>query len=622
VWAKRSVKKSLSREDSSTDWSDNAATTRRNRVALDIRSSSDVPTNVGSEPSSPAVRIELKCPLCGDIFGAGEETCPRDGTMLFALTQRARLAHFEDEDSFDDFDVIATKVAVGKPGSGKNVPSADTLPPDDGLVGRTLDNRYRIVRRLGKGSMAVVYVAEQLSIKRKVAVKVLSPTMNMDLKELNRRFEAEAQIIARLTHPNTVRLFDYGRTPDGRPYFITELLSGRPLEEVLKKGPLNSIEVLEIIRQVARSLEEAHALGIVHRDLKPANIFIDRVGGHLAVKILDFGVAKVANGALGAMRAHATLSGTLLGTPAYMSPEQCLGEKVGPRSDLYSLGVIAYHALAGEPPFTGNTATLLGQHVSATPRLLAQRVPGLDPRIESLVHSLLSKNPDDRPGTAGSLASRIDDLERSGTVFAVPVMAPPPRPPSRRRGKLSLVAISGGIALALLAASFMSPEPRAVPAGYVDAPVSDEVHHAFFTAVGNAKYGDAIARLSQANAAQPHYDVSYNIIAAYDAWGGHCPEVMAEVERFMKLCMGCPRAETAAPRLGRIYERCSVSVMIGSVPSGAHLWIDGVDRGTTPSVMNLPAGRHVAEIKHRGRARKTTFETTPGRPAQFILELE
>jgi len=234
--------------------------------------------------------------------------------------------------------------------------------------------------------------------------------------------------------------------------------------------------------------------------------------------------------------------------------------------------------------------------------------------------SLLSKKPEDRPPTAGGLATQIDDLERSGTVFAVPVMAPPPRP--KKSKKMSLFAVAAGVGLAVLAASFMGPAQRDVPVGYVDAPVSDEVHHAFFTAVGQNRYGEGIALLEKAVADEPHYDTAYNIVAAYDAWGEHCPEVMGAAERFMKLCMNCPRASTAAPRLGRIYERCSVSVMIGSVPSGAKLWIDGVERGTTPSVMNLAAGKHVAEIQYKGRSRKRTFETTPGRPAQLILELE
>ncbi len=635
------------------DWEEDAPT-RRNIGDRGIRSSSEIPTAVTADPSL----VELKCPTCGERF-RGVEVCPRDGAELYALTERAGapIPH-----RFDESEAADTLIA------GRTLAVIDTEPPDDNLIGQTLDGRYRIVRRLGKGSMAFVYMAEQLSIKRKVAVKVLSPESGVDLADLNRRFESEAQIIARLTHPNTVRLFDYGRTRDGRPYFVTELLGGRSLEEVLRDGPLNSIDALEIMRQVARSLEEAHGLGIIHRDLKPANIFVDRVGGqparsnaregrsseppkggdryhlargdalegrsserrvegaskggdryHLALKILDFGVAKVKVESE-STRPQATLAGTLLGTPAYMSPEQCLAEPVRPESDLYSLGAIAYHCLAGRPPFTGNTAALLGQHVSASPPPLGRRVPGLDPRIESLVMGLLSKDPAKRPSSAGALASHIDDLERSGTVFAVPVVAPR----SRQRRPIRHLAIAIGLLVtALTAMSFMRPEPRTVPAGYVDAPVSDEVHDAFFHRIGEGKYGEAIALLEEANRTDPQYDTVYNVVAAYDAWGRHCPEVTQAIESFMKLCLGCARATVASQRFGRIYERCNGSVVVQSIPAGAKLWIDGVERGTTPSVLHLSAGKHVAEVEigHDGR-RRQSFETAPGRAGQLVIRLE
>jgi hypothetical protein len=594
-------------------------TTRRNQLKQ-VRSPSSAPTN-------PKLVLEQKCPVCGDIYDGMQDTCPRDGTPLYQATQRAQIA-LKRLDSFDDFDIVATKVGLKEKPAVVPQPlnHGDTLPPDDTLLNRTLDERYRIVRRLGKGSMSIVYVAEQLSIRRKVAVKVLSPATGVDLRELNQRFEAEAQIIARLTHPNTVRLFDNGRTPDGRPYFVTELLSGQSLEDVLKEGPLNSVEVLEVVRQIGRSLEEAHALGIVHRDLKPANIFIDRSVGHLVVKILDFGVARVTAAVSQNLRPGATIAGTLLGTPAYMAPEQCLGNPVGPRSDLYSLGVIAYHCLAGEPPFKGGTATLLGQHVSATPRPLDKVVPGLDPRIESLVMSMLAKKPEERPASAGWIASHIDDLERSGTVWAVPVLAPVPKTKEKKKKRRSLlphIVIAGlGVLFALLAAAFVRPDPRPVPAGYVDAPVSDDVHHTFFLRVGEGKYADAIKALEEANRSEPHYDTVFNIVAAYDAWGGHCTEVTGAIERFMMLCMNCPRAAAASSRFGRIYERCSSSVMIGSVPSGAKLWIDGVERGTTPFVMMLPAGNHIAEVQLQGRRQKKAFENSAGHPAHLTLTLE
>lgn len=295
-----------------------------------------------------------------------------------------------------DFDVVT------------EIPDDDL--PEHRLIGHILDDRYIILRLIGKGSMAAVYAAEQMAVGREVAVKVLDPTIHVDLPELNDRFVAEAQIIARLTHPNTLRLFDYGRTRDGRPYYVTELLRGRALSDVISEGPMDPATVVEILEQAAGSLAEAHELGIVHRDLKPANIFIDRIGNHLSVKILDFGLAKATGG--GEFSRQLTMVGSLVGTPAYMSPEQCLGQPVDGTSDLYSLGVIAYECITGRLPFEGPTTSVLRQHVYSLPDPFRTFVRGVHPRIEAVIMSLLAKKPEERPRSAVGLCSRLSALRR------------------------------------------------------------------------------------------------------------------------------------------------------------------------------------------------------------------
>src|SRR5262245_16081531 len=188
----------------------------------------------------------------------------------------------------------------------------------DPLIGRVLDGRYRITAKIGAGGMSIVYRAIQLTVEREVAIKVLAHGMSTTDRAVE-RFRNEARAIALLRHPNTIKLHDVGRLSDGRLYLVTELLGGRPLDQLLKERALSPRRAVRLLQQVAESLEEAHAAGIVHRDLKPANLFLDRVGEADVVKVLDFGVAKL--GQQGSISA----AGAIFGTPRYMSPEQARG---------------------------------------------------------------------------------------------------------------------------------------------------------------------------------------------------------------------------------------------------------------------------------------------------------
>jgi serine/threonine-protein kinase len=277
------------------------------------------------------------------------------------------------------------------------------------LVGTVLDGRYEILEPLAEGGMGTVYVGRQLNIDRKVAIKVMlhSAAENADLAS---RFESEAKIISELRHPNTLKLIDYGRV-DGRLYLVTELLSGRPLSARIAEGPLDQEEALEIIREVCLSLEEAHAKGIVHRDLKPANIFLETVGAREVVKVLDFGIAKIdPNEAFTGGQTPKTASGTIVGTPAYMSPEVADGRPVDARSDLYSLGVVAYECLAGKVPFVGTPIAQIAGHGFDRPKAPSEvaGAPRLDPAVERLVMRLLEKDPSSRPQSAEELVRAID----------------------------------------------------------------------------------------------------------------------------------------------------------------------------------------------------------------------
>jgi serine/threonine-protein kinase len=256
--------------------------------------------------------------------------------------------------------------------------------------------------------MGTVYLATHLGLERPVAVKIIRREFAGDA-DVADRFLLEARTMAKLRHANAAMIFDAGNLPDGRHFIVMEFVEGETLSQALaREGKFSFTRAVEIATQICDVLEEAHRLGIIHRDLKPSNILLGKRG----VCVLDFGVAKVlASSAESTAAANSTGSGQLVGTPRYMSPEQCLGQRVGARSDLYSLGVLLYEMLAGRPPFVDplQSALLIKQATAAAPPLPKLR-PDISRSLAIAVHTLLAKRADDRPRTA-ALAKLL--LERS-----------------------------------------------------------------------------------------------------------------------------------------------------------------------------------------------------------------
>ena len=241
---------------------------------------------------------------------------------------------------------------------GAELAPAPQLPREDPLVGRTLPGGYRVTHLVGVGGMGRVYCAEQVALGRTVAVKVVHPHLADD--ELTAaRFLIEARTASRLSHPNSVAIFDFGRTEQGQPYIVMEYLRGRDLGRVsADEGPLPVRRVTDVLRQTLAALEEAHALGIVHRDLKPDNVVLEPLRSGLDfVKVVDFGLAKVLDETPSVAGGALTRPGLVCGTPEYMSPEQGRGDALDGRADLYSVGVLLFELLAGRVPFTGDSAT-------------------------------------------------------------------------------------------------------------------------------------------------------------------------------------------------------------------------------------------------------------------------
>jgi serine/threonine-protein kinase len=290
----------------------------------------------------------------------------------------------------------------GAPGSQAAGTAADTPVKNVDLQDRILGD-FRILRRLGRGGMAEVYLAEQTQLKRNVAIKVLYKDRVADATYL-KRFQTEAMAAGSLNHPNIVQVLTIG-DQDGIQYIAQEYVPGMNLREYLaRKGPPELAFAVRVIRQVASALQAAHNAGIVHRDIKPENIMLTRKG---EVKVADFGLAQLTQEG---ERVNLTQDGITMGTPLYMSPEQVKGSKVDLRTDIYSLGVTCYHMLSGAPPFRGETAISIAvQHLKQDPEPLEKIRGDLPPLLCRIVQKMMAKDPEKRYQSAQAIAK---DLKR------------------------------------------------------------------------------------------------------------------------------------------------------------------------------------------------------------------
>ena len=264
---------------------------------------------------------------------------------------------------------------------------------------------YVLMRRLGRGGMAEVYLAEQKTLKRFVAVKVLKPELAKD-ETFVKRFHHEAQAAAALVQSNIVQIYEVGQQ-DGIHYIAQEYVRGQNLRHYVNRhGAVEPIVAVNIVRQVAAALQKAAEQGVIHRDIKPENIMLSPNG---EVKVADFGLARVTTTA---QPNDLTQVGITMGTPLYMSPEQIEGRKVDPRSDLYSLGITAFHMLAGEPPYDGENALAIAvQHLKNKPRAIEEIRPDVPAELCRAIHKMMEKNPDDRYQSPAELLKDLRKIE-------------------------------------------------------------------------------------------------------------------------------------------------------------------------------------------------------------------
>ncbi|MCB9745112.1 MAG: serine/threonine protein kinase [Alphaproteobacteria bacterium] len=288
----------------------------------------------------------------------------------------------------------------------------------DPLIGRVLDGRYRILSMIAKGGMGRIYRAEQQPLGRHVALKVLSTPPHVDLESLSafrQRFFREASICSKLTHPNTVRIYDYGKSEDGIFFIAMEFLEGRTLRQILaKEAPMAPWRAIDLLRQVCASLAEAHSMGLIHRDLKPSNLIITtHADGTEFVNVVDFGLVKDLEGGFG--DSEETQAGMIVGSPMYMSPEQILQEGLTERTDIYSLGVILYGMLTGRRPFRQESSVaIMNCHLNVPPPPFAESNPDVEvpANLEWITMTCLEKEPEDRFANVQELARALGAVDR------------------------------------------------------------------------------------------------------------------------------------------------------------------------------------------------------------------
>ena len=399
------------------------------------------------------------------------------------------------------------------------------------MVGKTISH-YRIIEPLGEGGMGAVYVAEDITLGRRVAIKFLSSTA----PEYRARFLREARAVSQLIHPNIATVFDYGETPEGKPYIVMELIQGRALSEKLLEGSLPLPEAVRIVSSIAAGLGEAHHQGVVHRDVKPSNVVLTE-RGH--VKVVDFGLVKEIHEQTGAEVDHdgSTSAGTrtrsdvIVGTPLYLSPEQATGKKVDRRSDLFALGAVLYECISGQSAFSGSSVIeISAQVIHVTPPVPSKINDRIPPELDRITMKTLEKNADARYQKAEELIADLQALlptleadgyravgrttrelgaQRTHSTSALTTLAEAIRQP-RLSWRTVIIAF---FVLAVAVGAFIWWR-RAVP--YKPSPVALDWYNKGTDALREGAFLQASKALEQAVATDPNFALAHARLA--EAW--------------------------------------------------------------------------------------------------------
>ena len=496
-------------------------------------------------------------------------------------------------------------------------------------INDVLIGRYRLEQKIGEGGMGAVYLATDIELDRKVAVKLLAKNL-VDDPEVVERFEREARLTAKLDHPNIVPIYDVGRH-EGRPFIVMKKLEGDTLAGLLRtKGGLTAGETLKLLRQLAAGLDYIHKLGFIHRDVKAGNIFVGTEG---LATILDFGILRPKSGHEGLTR-----TGIVMGTPHYMAPEQALGSKdVDHRVDLYALAVVLFECLTGTLPFEADSELrLIQMQAHSPPPDLIERAPWIQKPIAEMMKKALAKRADDRFSSGAELLTALEAAyAQAGPGAAKATPAPPAAAPevnpttlpsSRKLGStpipppaVPLRVDSGpptrpsrlpmllGVLVALFGLALAVTRPWATEA--IEPPVGSRVVDAGVATDGPDAGGRAlIAAAIEDAGAEPEPDAGED-------------EVLPE-ERDAGAAIDAGARKVFVPRLPRKPGKLNVLTFLNGEPYWAQVVIDGSPRGRTPLLLELPAAVYQVRVERPGfKTQQREIRVAPSKVAVVRIDL-
>jgi serine/threonine-protein kinase len=488
---------------------------------------------------------------------------------------------------------LSCGVDVTDPGATVRVAPADHTNELQERLTRTLAGRYEVQKLLGAGGMAAVYLANELGLDRLVAIKVLPPELSRD-ESLVARFRREAITAAKLDHPHIIPIYRV-ESEGGLHYFVMKYVPGRSLESLLEsKEPIPIDRATRILSEAAQALGHAHARGVVHRDVKPANIMLDPDG---RVVLTDFGISKAGEGT------QLTQTGTIIGTPDYMAPEQVLGTEVDGRADQYSLGVVAYEVLTGECPFTGGSAhTVLYRHIHEAPKPVATIRADVPAHLADTVAIALAKQPSDRFATMDELVRALAgdrSVRAAWPNSATVVVKRPAQKPARKFASRQLMA-TAAVGAALVAGVWLFPFGRDVPAASSTVPAAPSPSQGMDSSVAQAPARDTTPIVPQGEPRTKQGPVP--------------APVTPRTSR--------PKTQTERP--DRSESEQTATLTIASEPYGV-LYIDDVEIGDTPVAnRSLRVGRsyHVRVEREGYKPKRETITVTGPNPIRrnYVLE--
>ncbi len=479
--------------------------------------------------------------------------------------------------------------------------SADLQPGE--VIGE-----YEVQKKIGEGGFGAVYSALHPVIGKSAAIKVLNLEFSKN-QQIVSRFVEEARAVNQINHRNIIDIFSFGQLPDGRQYYVMELLEGQPLDTYLEEhGALTPERVVEILGGVAKALDAAHQRGVVHRDLKPENIFLARdTDGDIYPKLLDFGIAKLMTGAEG----HKTRTGTQIGTPYYMSPEQCRGVALDHRSDIYSFGVMLHQLLTGQLPFVAETMMgVMMRHVQDPAPPVSSVRPGLPKALDDCLLRMMAKSPDDRPQSVGAA---FDE-------FARLVQLNPSSKTVVDLGAAKTVPGTGPMAMAQPAATAVGTAPGAsVTKPSAEASKSSALWWVLGAAV---LLGGGTFALLSGGADESKADAT---AAAAAESGASEPQQLAEPDVAVEPAPVAPeRVVEGAPPSAASAEPApkEIELSVQTTPPQAAVFLDDVQLGLAPGPFKLGRGSEPVSLVVRAKGyQEGVVKYTPKQSGAVTIEL-